>query len=315
MSDALLAAAGSDGNYTDLFMDVVPLLSDADWTIVNFEGTVGNAPYGGTARRAPEEILTALRRGGVDMLQLANSYCVADGLRGFSSTIKSVKNEGLEPVGVVEDSSEYKKTGGFTLVDIKGVRVAFVAFTKGMDGMGLPAGSEDCVNILYKDYTTKYQNVDYEKIAQVMKNARAAEPDIIVVLPHWGSEYNDQISSTQKSMESFFLENGADVILGTHAHYLQEMKFENGKFVAFSLGDFAGDVQRDGTNYSVIVKVTIRKNNRTGVTTVEGYEYTPICTVEEADALRIRRLEQVIYAYEHRYVAVSYTHLTLPTKA
>lgn len=302
ISDKVLSAVSNDGSYTDLFMDVAPLLSDADWTIVNLEGTVGNAPYGGMERKAPASVLTALRRAGVDMIQLANSTSVADGLIGLSNTRSAVLSAGMEPVGTFPDNATYKKTGGYTLMDIRGVKIAFVAFTKGMDGMGLPTGSETCVNLLYKDYATTYKSIDYDRLNTVMKNVRAANADLTVVLLHWGSEYNDQISGSQETLEEYFLENGADAIIGTHSHYVQEMKLEDGKFVAYSLGDFVSDGDHAGTDYSVVLKLTIRKDNRTGETTIEGYDYTPICVVEEAGILRVKRLDQTIFAYESRYI-------------
>ena len=65
---------------------------------------------------------------------------------------------------------------------MEGIKIAFVAFTKGMDNLGLPAGSENCVNVLYSDYDSAYQVVDTEKISSIIGAAKKEKPDIIVAL-------------------------------------------------------------------------------------------------------------------------------------
>ena len=190
-------------------------------------------------------------------------------------------------------------------MEVKGVRIAFVAFTKGMDGMTLPQGNEGCVNVLYTDYNNNYQKVDTEGITRVMDNVKSAKADIVVAMVHWGSEFNDTISSTQNKICSLLQENGADVIIGTHPHYVQKMAFDEkeGTFVAYSLGDFFGDATRAGSEYSVILNLEITKDNITGETKVTGYDYTPIFTVrEEGKPLHIMRIKTAMAAYENNYI-------------
>jgi poly-gamma-glutamate synthesis protein (capsule biosynthesis protein) len=173
-----------------------------------------------------------------------------------------------------------------------------------MDSMGLPAGSEDCVNVLYQDYDSTYQKVDSDGIRRILRNAADEDPDIIIALVHWGSEFNDNISSSQKSIEKLLLENGVGAIIGTHSHYVQQMKLnEDGTFVAYSLGDFFGDGDRAGTEYSVILDLEITKDHETGETTVTNYTTTPIFTVRQEDEpLRVLRIEEAMRAFEDSYV-------------
>ncbi len=299
-----VVAAGSDGSYQAAFMDVLPLLSEADLAVLNFEGNFCGAPYGSDSRSAPASLVNALASAGVDMLQLANSYSIRGGISGLISTIDTVKNAGIEPLGVYRNKSEAAGKG-FTLMEVKGVRIAFVAFTKGMDGMTLPAGNEGCVNLLYTDYDRTYQKVDTEGITRVMKNVKAAKADIVVAMVHWGSEFNDTISATQNKICDLLQKNGADVIIGTHPHYVQKMTFdkEKGTFVAYSLGDFFGDAARAGSEYSIILDLEITKDNNTGETKVTGYSYTPIFTVrEEGKPLRVVRIAPTMAAYENHYI-------------
>ena len=190
-------------------------------------------------------------------------------------------------------------------MEVQGVRIAFVAFTKGMDGMALPAGSEGCINLLYKDYDSTYQQVDTEGITKVMKNVNAASPDLIVAMVHWGSEFNDSISKTQTQIKTLLQENGVDAIIGTHPHYVQKLEFdkESGAFVAYSLGDFFGDATRAGSEYSIILDLEITKNHDTGETKVTNYSYTPIFTVrQEGRELRVVRIAEAMAAYDNNYM-------------
>ena len=305
ITDNVINSAGSDRSFQNAFMDVLPLLSNADLTVLNFEGNFYGEPYGSESRSAPASLAKALSSAGVDILQLANSCSVSGGIAGLVSTIDTVEHSGLIPLGAYRNPDEAKKEKGYTLVEVQGVRIAFVAFTKGMDGMALPAGSEGCINLLYKDYDSTYQQVDTEGITKVMKNVNAASPDLIVAMVHWGSEFNDSISKTQTQIKTLLQENGADVIIGTHPHYVQKLEFdkESGAFVAYSLGDFFGDATRAGSEYSIILDLEITKNHDTGETKVTNYSYTPIFTVrQEGRELRVVRIAEAMAAYDNNYM-------------
>lgn len=66
----ILAGARSTGyDFTDCFMDVAPILSDADLTVLNLEGNLCGEPYGTKTTSAPIELAHALRASGVDLVQ------------------------------------------------------------------------------------------------------------------------------------------------------------------------------------------------------------------------------------------------------
>ena len=304
INEAVVQSGGSSFDYKDVFLDVAHLLGDADITVLNLEGVLTGPPYGSTGS-APSGLLEALRDVGVDMIQYANSYSIHKGMAGLTSTLSAIRAAGLEPLGAYASNEEFRASKGYTIREIQGVKIAFIAFTKGMNGMALPAGNEHCVNVLYTDYATTYRDVDSEKILSILNAARKESPDAIVTLLHWGSEYNDTISSSQNEILELLLENGVDVILGTHSHYVQKMMFDpiNGTFATYSLGDFLSDTQRSGTEYSVILEVELTKSGETGKTTVTDFNYTPIFNVaEEGQPMRLLRIREAMTAYEQKYV-------------
>ena len=102
--EAGLAATGYD--FTRAFLDVAPVLADADLTVMNFEGNVCGEPYGTERASAPREILQGLRSAGVDLVQTANSYSIFNGLIGMTSTLRAVEEAGLQGVGAFASDAD-----------------------------------------------------------------------------------------------------------------------------------------------------------------------------------------------------------------
>ena len=305
VTDQTVAAGGTMYSYTDTFLDVAHLLAHADISVVNFEGGLYGDPFGTGTASAPQSMMEALSDMGVDMVQLANSYSISDGVSGLRNTINGVRMAGMEPLGVYADNAEFAEGKGFVMQDVNGVKVAFVAFTKGMDGMALPSGSEKCVNVLYTDYSSTYQKVDTDGISAIMDAVAAAKPDAVVALVHWGSEFNDTISKSQKKIVELLQSKGADAIIGTHSHYVQQMTLDpdTGNFVAYSLGDFFGDAARAGSEYSVILDLEITKNHTTGETKITNFNYTPIFTVAmKGQPAKVVRIHETMMAYDNLYM-------------
>ena len=301
-----LTAGGYD--FTRSFMDVAPLLSEADLTVLNLEGNIVGEPYGTERTSAPNELLKALRNAGVDLIQMANSCAINNGLIGLKSTLNAIQNAGMEPIGAYATQEDFNRSKGYTICEAQGVKVAFVAFTKGLSGMGLPAGSEDCVNLLYTDYDSEYKKMDTEGITKILKNVAAEKPDVTIALLHWGSEGTDSHSDSQERIINLMKKQGVDVIIGTHPHRLHKIDFDQaaGTLVAYSLGDFFGDASAGGSNYSIILDIEITKDNHSGMTRVTDYNYVPIYTLKESDCAdgdrRVVRIYQAMQAYDGNFV-------------
>ena len=296
------AGQGVNGyDYTGLFMDLVGVMSGSHLTSVNFEGNVFGDSYGTESACAPPQLMTALRNAGVDIIQTANSYTVHNGLRGLTSTLDAVRNAGMEPVGSFADQAEFDRTRGFIIREVAGIKIAVVAFTKGMNGMGLPQGG--FVNLLYTDFSTTYQTVDSEGISKILRNISYEQPDITIALVHWGSENYDNISKTQDQIRDLLLGGGVDAIIGTHPHYVQKITQDSaGRVVAYSLSDLVGD---GATKYSVLLDLEITKNGETGEVRISGYDYVPVYYADERESggtARLLRIREAITAYENNFL-------------
>ena len=167
ITETVTDSGGLAYDYTDAFIDVAPVLAGGDITLLNFEGNLYGAPYG-VDRSAPQSLVTGLANAGVDMLQLANTYPVYKGMDGLAETIAGIRGAGLEPLGAYPSTKAAKEAKGYTIRMVNGIKIAFVAFTKGMDGMILLPGNEGCVNLLFTDYYTDYQKIDKKGITKIL---------------------------------------------------------------------------------------------------------------------------------------------------
>ena len=306
--ELLQSARQADGTYdfTNIFMGVSPLLSGADLTVADLEVNFCGEPCDPDAYQAPESLLEALSASGVDLVQTANTVSVYNGIAGLSSTLEAVERSGLTPVGTFATGEAYEQSGGYTIVEEKGFRIAFVAFTKGVGNLKLPEGSEHCVNLLYKDYNTTYQEVDTQGIQVVLGRVQGENPDITVALLHWGSEYDDEVSKTQEEIRKLMLENGVDVILGTHSHLVGEIDADlgTGSLTAFSLGNLLSVDETSGANQGIVLKLEFTMSG--GEAKLTDYTYEPVYLAkgEETGTGRYALLDtsKVISLYESSYI-------------
>ncbi len=302
--EVMASAVRPDGSYdfSQIFLSAAPLLMDADLTVANLEANIGANPDP-AGNLSPRSLLTALSAAGVDLLQTANTNSVYNGLSGLTDTIDAVEQAGMKPVGTFASQRDFEKSGGFTLVECKGFKVAFVAFTKGLGNLRVPEGAEYCVNLLYEDYNTTYQAVDTQGILKVLRQVQEAKPDITIALLHWGSEYNGEISDTQQEIQALMYENGVDAILGTHSHLVGRVETDNGRLTAYSLGNLLSSDDAGGANQGVVLKLKFRMNGTEPV--LEGYTYAPVYLAtakETGNGFQILDTEKTIDLYLSNYV-------------
>lgn len=312
--DVLAAALQSDGSYdfTSCFLQVSPLLSAADLTVGNLELSFSGAPYGGDGYSAPDVLAETLKTVGFDLLQTANSKSISGGVSGLRSTLNTLESAGLDSLGTYA-SEEDANAGSAVLQEVNGIRIAFLGFTKGFDGMSMPVGSEYCADVLYADYDTVYSEVAETAIRNAVEDAKAMEPDVIIAMVHWGSENMLDMSDSQEEIASLMFGAGVDVILGSHSHIVGQMEFrtvtrdddsEATVFLASSLGNFLGFSGDPYTQESVMLNLTFEKNIVTEETTLADVSYVPVylTTSDSTSAGQCLDIYQSIELYDSAYL-------------
>lgn len=308
-TDEMLQTLHDADDFAALFGNTIEDIAAADLAVGNLEGNFAGAPYKNGSY--PDELATVLSGAGFDLIQTANSYSLQNGLAGLRRTKSVLENAQLTALGTYSTKDEAGSR--VVLREVNGIRFAFIAFTKGLNGMSMPTGAEYCTNVLYTDYSGNYSRVDSEGIVRVVEQAKAYAPDFIVAALHWGSEDSSDISKTQTQIADLLIASGVDVILGSHTHRVGKLEqrtvtsstgAQKQTVIAYGLGDYCCTTE-GGLTPSVILKLEFTRNNETGETAVAEVSYTPIATFDLGAEARQRYsvlgIEDAITLYDNNY--------------
>ena len=222
----------------DLLVDAGPLtaalrdtIGRADFAMVNLETALGEggAPLPGKAYafRAPVSSLDTLARAGVDAVSMANNHAADFGAGVFAQTLAARRGAPIPIVGVGRDETE-----AFTplRVDVHGVSVAVLASSQLREETSRDhAAGPDEPGIA--------TNLDPARLRRAVR-AAAATSDLVVVMMHWGTQYTSCADERQRETARLLAADGADVIVGGHAHRPQGSGWLGQSYVAYGLSNF-----------------------------------------------------------------------------
>lgn len=264
----ILAAKTPEGyDFNACFEYVKPLLQSADLAIGNLELTMpGEEPYLGYPMfRCPEELATALRLAGFDLMMTANNHSNDSGAPGVINTIEVLEESGFYHTGTFQ-SREAMDAYYPLIVYKKGFKLALLNYTYSTNG-------------IRTRYPAVVNPIDSAQISEDLRVARDLKPDAIIVMMHWGLEYQLVENKEQQKIAKQLLREGADLIIGAHPHVVQPARWETADgrqevLVAYSLGNFISGQVKQHTDGGIMVEVELLKSN--GRTTVEEAAYIPV---------------------------------------
>lgn len=302
--DAYDSQAGAY-DYKPMIRFAKPWIEQADYAVVNLETTFAGGPdYSGfPAFNTPDALGDALKDAGFDLVSTANNHCLDRGYDGMVRTLDVLDNLGLAHVGTYRSAEERAAQNGVHVADVGGIKVAFLSYTYGTNGIPLSKSHPDTVNILHTDYMSEAQVLDTARIADDLAAAEALSPDLIAVIVHWGVEYQTTQNEHQEEIADFLFDHGADVILGSHPHVLQPMETRaltdrdgttHTGFVCWSLGNFISSQNDEYTDTTVVLNLELTKNPNTGATDVTKVGYVPLYMLDreqEVDGERFTLLD------------------------
>lgn len=286
-------------DFSYVYEDIKNYTLSSDITIGSLETTFAGKEKGYSnypTFNTPDSLATALKDIGVDVVSLAGNHALDYGYTGLCRTIDVFNNIGLSHLGTYKTAEDQEK---ILIKDVKGVKIAFINYTYGTNGIPLPSGKDFCVNLIDKDFIKKQIN-----------QAKEQNVDMIVACMHWGTEYRTTANSEQKYLANFLFENGVDVILGNHPHVLEPMEkktitLQDGTtkdvFVVYALGNFTADQRDEITRDSAILNLTITKNSD-GKISIDKVNYVPIYMYKNTNVsthkFKILDIEKTIKDYE-----------------
>lgn len=286
-------------DFSYVYEDIKNYTLSSDITIGSLETTFAGKEKGYSnypTFNTPDSLATALKDIGVDVVSLAGNHALDYGYNGLCRTIDVFDNIGLSHLGTYKTAEDQEK---ILIKDVKGVKIAFINYTYGTNGIPLPSGKDFCVNLIDKDFIKKQIN-----------QAKEQNVDMIVACMHWGTEYRTTANSEQKDLANFLFENGVDVILGNHPHVLEPMEkktitLQDGTtkdvFVVYALGNFTADQRDEITRDSAILNLTITKNSDSKIS-IDKVNYVPIYMYKNTNVsthkFKILDIEKTIKDYE-----------------
>jgi len=274
-------------DFTPCFAFVEPEIASADLAIGNLETTLAGADRGFSGYptfNTPDEFAQAAAGAGFDVLTTANNHVLDRGPAGVERTLDVLDELGVRHTGSARTADE---AGQILVKDVRGVRVAVLAYTYGMNGFTAPADKPWMVNV-----------IDEKAMADAVRSARPLA-DVVIVSIHNGVEYRRQPSERQRALEEAMIEAGADVVLGSHPHVIQPMETlevtgEDGAqrigFIIHSLGNFVSNQRERYRNTGLVLRLGFEKDLEEGVTTLSWVEYVPVWVDDTDDSGREHRV-------------------------
>ena len=222
-----------DHNYP--FLEIAGYLKSADLVVANLEGPISDNPqeYATSSFRFnfDRKVLDSLKFAGIGIVSLANNHTLDAGTKGLEQTKNYLKSAEINyfgsPVGCDDD--------GF--FEEKGI-------------------------LFFGINETYLKSCPDSKLEELIKGARAENPDKIMIgFFHWGEEYQSHSNRSQQETARLAIDSGADLIIGSHPHVIQESEKYKNKLIYYSLGNFVFDqnFSRETTE-GLILKITAKGN-------------------------------------------------------
>src|SRR5205823_3254425 len=172
------------------------------------------------------DALPYLKRGGVDVANMANNHSYDYGREALVDTRRNIERAGLAAVGAGKDGAQAVKAA---ILHVHGWTIAVVGFDKVVDPYPEAVAGPDHPG------TACGHDVD----CMVAATRRAAAiSDLVVVDIHWGVELDTTPRDDDVAIGHRLVDAGADVIFGGHSHRLQPLEMYRGRPIFYSLGNF-----------------------------------------------------------------------------
>ncbi|WP_066288351.1 CapA family protein [Bacillus sp. FJAT-29937] len=283
------AKTQSGYDFTPMFQPIISVLQEPDLLLANQETILGGEEFGISSYplfNSPQEVGDALLQAGVDIVSTANNHSLDKGEKGLVASIDYMDKIGLPHVGTYKSPEDQKS---LTILNKNGIKVAYLSYTYGTNGIPIPKGKDFLVNL-----------IDKEAMKEELHRAKQ-ESDVVVMSLHWGNEYQRFPTSEQIELGHCLINEGTDILFGHHPHVLQPMEWvtaQDGRkaLIVYSLGNFLSGQNWDYKDIGGMATINITKQvNENGVSiTLDNPNFFP--TYVSKQNLRNYRIVPLIEA-------------------
>ena len=286
---------GTGYDFTEVFEYAKPYISSADYAIGVFEGPMAGEEAGYSSSNFddgkelylnfPDSFADAVKDAGFDLVTTANNHVLDKGEKGALRTLDILDALGLDHTGSYK-SADAKQKEHIKLVERDGITMAILSYTYGsnyIDNSELISGGLSYLTSVISGTEGEQFEQLKRGVEQDFRDAKAMSPDLIIVLPHIGTQFSNVPDTEQEVWFGIFKENGADIILGDHPHVVEPVTIEKYKeknvFTAYCPGNFANIYRKYQGDTSILTDVYIDRNTKQ----VIGGSIVPLYTHAGAD--------------------------------
>jgi poly-gamma-glutamate capsule biosynthesis protein CapA/YwtB (metallophosphatase superfamily) len=238
--------------YDSCFKFISGVISSANLAIANLEVTLGGKPYSGYPNfSAPDSLIPALQRAGIDALVTANNHSCDRGLKGVTRTVTVLDSLGIPHTGTYKDQNS-RDTLNPLIFERNGIILALLNYTFGTNGIPVPKPT--IVDLI----DTSQIRLDYNK-------ARRMGVDEVIVFFHWGEEYTPEPVQNQKDLAAYCHRLGIRIVIGSHPHVIEPMVAQKdslgniAEMTVYSLGNFISNQRDRYKNGGALFTLTLKR--------------------------------------------------------
>lgn len=179
--------------------------------------------------RAEPEKAARLHEMGVDIVSVANNHAYDYGATGFLDTLDALNAVDMPYVGGGKDLADAKNHIVYFIAN--GMKIGYIAATQVERDLPIytqPA-TENSPGVV-RCYEPEFVN-------EMIRTAKE-QCDFVIVYPHWGTELVNSIQEDQRALAQSFIDSGADLVIGSHAHVLQGAEYYKDVPIFYGLSNF-----------------------------------------------------------------------------
>lgn len=216
-------------------------LASADLTVGNFESTLSDAgppTQGSDSFYADPDVRADLLDAGFDALSLANNHAGDFGDVALVQTVRRLEAQNIAAFGAGRDLAEARLPEVF---ERNGVTFGFLGFNAIGETPEAAPGRPGANSVSMPPRTGP---LDQAELGRVLRDVRelSRQVDVVVVLPHWGTQYTNRPEPIQRLVARRLADAGADLVVGGHPHWVQGASLVGDTVVVNSLGNFVFDM-------------------------------------------------------------------------
>lgn len=249
-------------DYGYFFRNVKNIFEEDDLTFVNLETTLTTAEKPAEKKfrfKADPSYVEILKQGDIELVSIANNHTRDYLEQGYQDTRNNLEAAEIDYVG-------YEHT---YIEEVRDIKVGFA----GLTGWEASEAKKESIN-------------------QIIQELRNDGADLVILMFHWGIERDHYPNNVQKELAHYSIDQGADLVLGSHPHVLQGIEEYKGKNIVYSLGNFSFGGNKNPSDKDTMVYVH-KFNFLNGALTGQDHDIIPcsISSVKERNNYQPTPLE------------------------